>query len=649
MAVHPTNGKIYVSNTEARNLVRFENNLNGNMVRQRVTIIDPAGPTVTPVHVNPHIDYSVTPGPQSEIDMSLSILMDMKWNQTGTLLYLTAMGTGKVAILNAAGAVVARWNVGEGPTGLALDEGRNRVYVLDRFAQRIVIVSIFTGSTLGYASLGYNPEPPIVRNGRKFLYDARITSGHGDASCASCHAFANFDHQAWDLGVPTGVFLPPPPGQADTMLTGFHPMKGPFMTQSLRGMLFSEPLHTRGDRADFFEFNIAFTGLMGRASQLTGADMAAFNDFIMTVAYPPNPNQNLDRSFPNPPLLPSAERGRQAFTTLHLDDGLLCVECHSFPFGTNNQIISATVMGNSQDLDVSQLRNMYEKTGFTKTGATKSGFGFTHNGSFETMFQFLQLPFFTFSSNTQRRDMEAFMLAFDTDMAPAVGAQQTIDGTNKNTPSVVSRIATLLSQANIGNIDLQVKGRVGGLARGYRYAGSGMFEPDRTSEPMVFADTLRNWASAGGELTYTGLPPGCGMRAIDRDGDSYRDRDELDAGSDPANPNSTPLTGGVVTGGPGDERLLGGLVKMLLGYPNPTRGQPSRISFELRRPAHVTLRIFDAKGRLIRTLIEGSRNGIVETTWDLRDEQGRSMPSGVYFYRLEGEEFLETRRLTILP
>ena len=83
-----------------------------------------------------------------------------------------------------------------------------------------------------------------------------------------------------------------------------------------------------------------------------------------------------------------------------------------------------------------------------------------------------------------RRDMEAFMLAFDTGIAPAVGAQQTIDASNKNTGSVVTRINTLIGQANIGYCDLMVKGRVGGIPRGYRYAGGGMFESDRMADPL---------------------------------------------------------------------------------------------------------------------------------------------------------------------
>jgi len=73
-----------------------------------------------------------------------------------------------------------------------------------------------------------------------------------------------------------------------------------------------------------------------------------------------------------------------------------------------------------------------------------------------------------------------------------------------------------------------------------RQAG-GLFASDRATEALVDDPTLRGAAGPGEELTYTCVPAGAGERAgIDRDEDGYFDRDELDAGSDPADPTSTP-------------------------------------------------------------------------------------------------------------
>ena len=41
-------------------------------------------------------------------------------------------------------------------------------------------------------------------DGRRFLYDAALTSSRGDQSCASCHIFGDKDELAWDLGDPDG-------------------------------------------------------------------------------------------------------------------------------------------------------------------------------------------------------------------------------------------------------------------------------------------------------------------------------------------------------------------------------------------------------------------------------------------------------------
>ena len=63
LAPNPVTGKLFVTNTDARSLTRFEPNLSGSFVRNRVSIVDPATGAVTPVHLNGHVNYGVTPGP----------------------------------------------------------------------------------------------------------------------------------------------------------------------------------------------------------------------------------------------------------------------------------------------------------------------------------------------------------------------------------------------------------------------------------------------------------------------------------------------------------------------------------------------------------------------------------------------------------
>jgi hypothetical protein len=76
-----------------------------------------------------------------------------------------------------------------------------------------------------------------------------------------------------------------------------------------------------------------------------------------------------------------------------------------------------------------------------------------------------------------------------------------------------------------------------------------MFRSDRASDPLATESAVRASANTPGqEVTYTCVPPGSGVRmGVDRDEDGFFDRDELDAGSDPADPASTPPGGTTTT------------------------------------------------------------------------------------------------------
>jgi hypothetical protein len=72
------------------------------------------------------------------------------------------------------------------------------------------------------------------------------------------------------------------------------------------------------------------------------------------------------------------------------------------------------------------------------------------------------------------------------------------------------------------------------------YAGGGTFQSDRAAE-VVTAEALQAAAAMASELTYTLVPKGTERRiGIDEDEDGFFDRDERDAGTDPADPISRP-------------------------------------------------------------------------------------------------------------
>jgi hypothetical protein len=83
-------------------------------------------------------------------------------------------------------------------------------------------------------------------------------------------------------------------------------------------------------------------------------------------------------------------------------------------------------------------------------------------------------------------------------------------------------------------------------------------------------------------------------------------------------------------------------------YPNPFN-PVTMIRFGLESRGDVSLRIYDPAGRLVRTLVEESREaGHYTEEWDGSDCEGRSVASGVYFYNLHAGTFNETKKMVLL-
>jgi hypothetical protein len=83
-------------------------------------------------------------------------------------------------------------------------------------------------------------------------------------------------------------------------------------------------------------------------------------------------------------------------------------------------------------------------------------------------------------------------------------------------------------------------------------------------------------------------------------------------------------------------------------YPNPFNSQ-TIISYQIKNTGKVRLEIYDALGTRIRSLLNEIRNrGYYSQTWDGKDNRGKSVSSGVYFYRLNAGDFIETKKMILL-
>ena len=91
------------------------------------------------------------------------------------------------------------------------------------------------------------------------------------------------------------------------------------------------------------------------------------------------------------------------------------------------------------------------------------------------------------------------------------------------------------------------------------------------------------------------------------------------------------------------------LVTALSGnYPNPFN-PTTVIGFDLKEAGVVSLEIFNIRGQKVFVLVnEYMPAGRYKVAWNGVDESGREVSSGVYFYRMRANEFLQTKRMILL-
>ncbi len=541
LAVRPTNGDVYVANTNALNLVRFEPALRGHFVDNRLSRVTLGTGAVTAVDLNPGINYALLPNPGAKAT-ALAQPADLVFEPGGGALWLAAFGTDRVARLDPNGNVLARVEIGpatgssvdprtkRGPRGLALNAAAQRLYVLNRISNTLSVVNTGTLAVAAEVPVGtFDPSPRAITQGRGFLYDAKL-SGNGTASCASCHIDSDMDLLAWDLGNPGGNMQAV---VSNGVTFQMHPMKGPMTTQTLRGLNTLQPFHWRGDRADFLAFNPAFDSLMG-GSQISAPDMTAYRDFINPIAFMPNPNQLLNRTLPASFAGGDPIAGRNTYLNEPFVGNVTCNGCHTANPGpgSNRLIIPANALQEAQPFKVPQLRNIYQKLNFNNGvgAASISGFGLVHDGHDPSLFVFLSRPVFgNVSTNaTKKNNLSAFIQCFDTGTAPAVGYTRTLTAANVNSAPVTNDWTTLEGQAAANNIALIAKGVLDGQLRGLLYRpATNDYRADETGIGPFTRAQLVHKVGAGGILSVMGVPPGSGTRmGIDRDVDGILDGDE---------------------------------------------------------------------------------------------------------------------------
>jgi DNA-binding beta-propeller fold protein YncE len=544
LAMRPGTDEVWVTNTDALNLTRFEPNLRGHFTDNRVTRWSLNAGSVAAYDLNPGINYALLPNPTAQAT-ALAQPSSIVFDADGSVAWIAAFGSDRLAKISATdGSVLSRVDLRtgsassrnmRGPRGLMLHPSLPRLFVLNKLSNTITTVNTNDLTIASEIPVGsYDPMPVAVKEGRGFLFDARL-SGNGTMSCATCHLDADRDGLAWDLGNPGGEIL---------LLTGYnnsihdpvaktrlvHPMKGAMTTQSLRGFISGQAFHWRGDKPDLQSFNPTFSDLMGGA-QLSAADMDALAAYLMTMVNHPNPNRNLDRTLPPTLAGGSPTNGRDLYNT-HTKSH--CAVCHTLPTGSDNNIDLNNIVGSTQPVKTPHLRTVYQRANFNgAAGAVNvTGFGLLKDG---TGFNLPIAHFYdleNLANQQEYTDIKSFMLCFDSGTAPTVGHCFTLKSSNATNTTLIAQLTTMEAQARLAGssaaCDLVARGRVAGRLGYYLYnKTTQLYRSDRVGDAEISRSALLALLGSGDALTFLGVLPSHGARfAGDRNTDTVLDSAE---------------------------------------------------------------------------------------------------------------------------
>jgi hypothetical protein len=83
-------------------------------------------------------------------------------------------------------------------------------------------------------------------------------------------------------------------------------------------------------------------------------------------------------------------------------------------------------------------------------------------------------------------------------------------------------------------------------------------------------------------------------------------------------------------------------------YPNPFN-PTTTIAFSLASPSFVSLEVFNVKGEKVRTLVNGTLEASDHNvTWNGNDDSGKPVASGVYFYKMKADNFMQTKKMILM-
>jgi DNA-binding beta-propeller fold protein YncE len=361
--VEAQGGRVWVTNTDARNHLEGLAALDNRMFDNRIAALDCA-PLCGPV-ANVSLDANA-------LGVPVPTPYGVRASADGQTLVVSVAGSdGRPGLagdpgtdipglvtLDRDGAVLGQVQTGAIPQGVALlsDAGgaAQTAFVLNTVESSVSVVDVSDPASpalVGTFEVGADPTPPVVREGRIAFSSARAST-RGEFSCESCHPNSNIDQVLWVINSVGG------PNDDPDCNPFSEECPEPRTTMPIRGLRDTLPLHWMGNLADPFEnvpnqlpqpedhaapdcdlstdgeagcarhlVNGSLSGVMceqvpgcpigpsGLPGALDEAERDALAEFLLAVSFPPSPARR-----PDDVLTPLAAQGVADFFTD--EDGL---------------------------------------------------------------------------------------------------------------------------------------------------------------------------------------------------------------------------------------------------------------------------------------------------------------------------------------
>jgi len=128
----------------------------------------------------------------------------------------------------------------------------------------------------------------------------------------------------------------------------------------------------------------------------------------------------------------------------------------------------------------------------------------------------------------------------------------------------------------------------------------------------------------------------------------YSEESLIFTSDDPMNPMVILTLTGTCVPVDNDDPVIPAVTTLKGNYPNPFNPQTT-ISFSVKESVPVTIEIYNVKGQLVKTLVsETKAPGNHSVVWQGDDNNGRSVSSGIFFYKMQAGKYSSTRKMILM-